>query len=274
MRIWGLQVDTRRVVVDTGPQALLFLYSVPRQHMPAGRRRARERSEAGGRVADRGSRARTRVRGELCPAPQFEGFGTFVSEQNSLPAHHRGRTRGCDTRSAVVRVRAQRVGRENRRSDHRLHGRPRALRVDLGCSGSRAAAVEAGYLVPDAPPPRWPDESVPEPSDADAISSSQLFQVPEGTGLLIDGGSFLWFDHRGDASPALDRHRDAHRSNLRRGPDSGSGVGRDDFGSTDRDDALVVRRRRPSFARERAVAHDRRDRARANELRTDGDECA
>ena len=60
-----------------------------------------------------------------------------------------------------------------------------------------SAAVEAGYLVPDAPPPRWPDESVPEPSDADAISSTQLFQVPEGTGLLIDGGSFLWFDHRG-----------------------------------------------------------------------------
>jgi radical SAM superfamily enzyme YgiQ (UPF0313 family) len=55
----------------------------------------------------------------------------------------------------------------------------------------------AGYLVCDAPPPRWTEEPLVDGSDPAPTSPSQLFKVPEGSSFLVDGPDFLWFDHSG-----------------------------------------------------------------------------
>jgi radical SAM superfamily enzyme YgiQ (UPF0313 family) len=95
----------------------------------------------------------------------------FVSEL-SAPA---GRTV-----EEIVRVTAERTG-----------ARPERLR--------RFAAVlaDAGHLVPGSPLPRWPEQPVLDVTRAGGVAATQRFEVPEGSGFLVDGGRFLWFDHGG-----------------------------------------------------------------------------
>jgi radical SAM superfamily enzyme YgiQ (UPF0313 family) len=61
-----------------------------------------------------------------------------------------------------------------------------------------AALAEAGYLVPDPPPPRWTEDPVVDGADdASPVSNAQLYGVPEGSNFVIDGGRFVWCDHPG-----------------------------------------------------------------------------
>lgn len=63
----------------------------------------------------------------------------------------------------------------------------------------RFAAIlkNTGFLVADPPPARWTEAPVIDVARATPLSDVQLFDVPEGSGFMVDGGHFLWFDHDG-----------------------------------------------------------------------------
>lgn len=60
-----------------------------------------------------------------------------------------------------------------------------------------AALADSGYLVPRPSAARWPQPPDPAPVSAERLSSTRRFHIPEGSGFLVDGGQFLWFDHGG-----------------------------------------------------------------------------
>jgi radical SAM superfamily enzyme YgiQ (UPF0313 family) len=59
------------------------------------------------------------------------------------------------------------------------------------------ALVDEGYLLPDTDAPRWTDAPRLERDPDRTVEATQTYQVPEGSGFLVDGGDFLWFDHGG-----------------------------------------------------------------------------
>ncbi len=71
--------------------------------------------------------------------------------------------------------------------------------------GFASALVTAGYLVTDPPPALWKDEPPVARLDPSPVSPRQRFEIPEGTGFVIDDGHFLWFDHDGTLRLRLTR---------------------------------------------------------------------
>ena len=57
--------------------------------------------------------------------------------------------------------------------------------------------ADSGHLLPGSPTPRWPEQPTLDVTDGIPIATTQRFEVPEGSGFLVDGGHFLWFDHGG-----------------------------------------------------------------------------
>ena len=60
-----------------------------------------------------------------------------------------------------------------------------------------SALATHGYLVADPPRARRTTDAAVDDLATGSVSSDQLFQVPEGSGLLVEDGHFLWFDHSG-----------------------------------------------------------------------------
>ena len=161
----------------------------------AARKGTRGRPGACAAVAEGRTGTGTWAAGEL--RSEAVGHRRDSRQPNSLPACQRHRPRRSRARPPDVRVRA-RCGRWphcRRRSSRRPR---RATNADRKRLRRFVTALDkAGYLVVDPPPPRWTDEPVLDTSDATPISTSQLFQIPEGSSFLVDGRHFVWSDHSG-----------------------------------------------------------------------------
>jgi radical SAM superfamily enzyme YgiQ (UPF0313 family) len=112
--------------------------------------------------------------------PHLSGTGLAVADPGLLTLVSEVSAADGRTLQTIVESAATRTGADRKRLQR--------------CA---TALHRAGYIVLDPPPTRWTSEPILDASDATPIPSSQRFQIPEGSSLLIDGGRFVWCDHDG-----------------------------------------------------------------------------